>query len=315
MRFLRVTLAVACLAAWACSAVADPNQGQAGPRPQLGTNPNPIIWGGQPAKPQPAPQPPPAKPAPPVTPPAWAYGRYIVGGYAPYVGGACGYDPYTGYQYPYVYPPISGTYYLPPVLSDDIFGPGAAQRFVAPGDQSRPKPNAGIFRDDDANEPKRGAERGTNAQALARAGKFLSYGDARFAKQEYLDANDRYREASRSAPQLADAWFRQGFALVAIGRYDAALAAIRRGLKLDPKWAKSDFTLRDLYGPDPMPKDAHRDELAEAAEANPNDADLLLLLGIHLYFDGQAQRAKTFFDRARELGSADVQLLNAFAPN
>ena len=58
--------------------------------------------------------------------------------------------------------------------------------------------------DDDGLEPKRGAERGTNPQALTRAGKFISYGDARFAKQEYLDANQRYRAASQSAPQLAD---------------------------------------------------------------------------------------------------------------
>ena len=50
--------------------------------------------------------------------------------------------------------------------------------------------------------------------------------------------------------------------------------------------------LKELYGADNMTKNAHRDALAEAAEANPNDADLLFLLGVHLHFDGQADRAR-----------------------
>ena len=63
---------------------------------------------------------------------------------------------------------------------------------------------------------------------------------------------ERYRKASQSAPQLADAWFRQGFALSAMGRYDLAVTAIKRGLKLNPNWAKSDFDLKELYGPDKL---------------------------------------------------------------
>ena len=320
MRNLLRIMAAVFLAAWVCVAVADPNQHQPGSRPPLGNNPNPVIWGGQQPKPaQPAPQPP-ARPADDAHRdhgrPWFGRSYYYFGGYAPYVGGLYGYDPYAGgYSYPY-YPPLYSPY-LPPVYlpAEEVFGPRAAQRFLDADDQSRPKLRANIIQDDEAPEPKRGTERGTNSQAVARAWKFIAFGDARFANQEYSDANQRYRAASRSAPQLAEAWFRQGFAMLAIGRYDLAVAAIRRGLKINPNWAKSDFSLKELYGPDDRFKNAHCNALAEAAEANPNDADLLFLLGVHLHFDGQADRAKKFFDRAKDVAGGDAEHLNAFPAN
>ena len=142
----------------------------------------------------------------------------------------------------------------------------------------------------------------------------IGFGDARFAEREYGDANERYRSASRTAPQLADAWFRQAFALIAMGRYDQAVTAISRGLKINPKWPSSDFELKDIYGPDKADKDAHRDALAEAAESKPNDADLLFLIGVHLYFDGQADRAAKFFGRTKEISGDPPDYLKAFLP-
>ena len=75
-------------------------------------------------------------------------------------------------------------------------------------------------------EPNPADQRATNAQATALGQKFIGYGDAWFAKGKYFDANARYRDAARTAPQLADAYFRQGFALAALGKYDAAVKAI-----------------------------------------------------------------------------------------
>ena len=310
MRYLPLTLAAAFLAAvWINVAVADPNQEQTNPRVPLGNNPHPVIWGGQQSKPaQPAPQPPSGRP------------YYFFGGYSPYIGGAYGCDPYYGgYRYPYAYPLYDS--YLPPLYlpPDELFGPRAAKRFIGVDDQSRLRPNGNIIlspsrdNNDEAVEPKKGAQRGTNAQAVALAWKLIGFGDARFAEQKYSEANQRYRTASGNAPQLADAWFRQGFALAALGRYEQAVGAIKRGLKINPNWAKSDFNLKELYGADEMAKNAHRDALAEAAEAKPNDADLLFLLGVHLHFDGQADRAVKFFQRAKEIAGDDAEHLKAFA--
>ena len=281
-------------------AVADQDQGDIKPHP-IGNNPNQIIWGGQPTKPpQPAAPPPAAKRVDRAD-----YGRPVeiigpafpLGGYSPYVSGLSGWDPYYGYRYPYVLPPYYESTF-PPVYFpwQPPNGPGANVNVI-----QRPVPDD----DGEAAEPKKGAQRGTNAQSVALAQRYIGYGDALFAKQKYVDANQRYRTAANSAPQLADAWFRQGFTFIAQGRFDLALAAIKRGLKLNPNWAKSDFNLKELYGPDEVAKNAHREALAEAAEAKPNDADLLFLLGVHLHFDGQAQRAARFFDRAVEACRAE----------
>jgi len=283
----------------ACLAAAEPCSAQSNSQVPLGTNPNPVIWGGQ----KPNRQGREYRFSPP-------YSSYGYGYYAPGYGGLYGYDPwyYQGYIYPNGY--ASSGMYLPPgtVPPGEVFGPRVAKEFLAGAAPARATPR----RADDPLEAPSGAERGTNAQSLARARNFIGYGDARFAKQEYSDAVDRYRSASRSAPQLADAWFRQGFAFIALGRYESAANSFRRGLKLDPGWVQTKFRLSELYGPDEGAKNAHRDALAQAAENNPNDADLLFLLGVHLYCDGQKERAAPFFERAKELSGSHAEHLRPF---
>ena len=153
---------------------------------------------------------------------------------------------------------------------------------------------------DESAEPTIASERGTGSHATALAWRSIGFGDTHFAAHKYSAAIDRYRTAARTAPQLADAFFRQGFVLLAMGRYDQAAETIKRGLRIDPRWAKSDFTLKKLYGSDDAAKNAHRDALVVAAAARPNDADLQFLLGVHLYFDGQTRRAAESFQRARQ---------------
>ena len=61
-----------------------------------------------------------------------------------------------------------------------------------------------------------------------------------------------------------------------------------------------------------MAKTQHIETLARAVEANPFDADLLLVLGMQLFFDGQADRAAVFFSRAAQLGADEDHLLDDF---
>lgn len=329
MRYLRFVITAALVAAAGIkTAVADPSQDLAHPRLPLGNNPYPVIWGGQPPRP--------ASPA--VPPPAGrpVGGRdhdrlrhdgvqtyYFFGGGTPYVGGPYGYSVYYGgnpalYGWPPYYDSYSYYSYLPPLYlpPDELFGPRAMQRFLGVDGQAGPAPNVILPPRDQSEppEPKKASQRRTNTQSVAQGWRHIHLGDARFAEQKYAEANQRYRTASGSAPQLADAWFRQGLALLALGRYDQAVAAIKRGLKINPNWARSDFNLKELYGADPAAKNAHRDALAEAAEANPNDADPLFLLGVHLHFDGQAARARKFFDRAKELAPDDSEHIRTFTP-
>jgi hypothetical protein len=156
--------------------------------------------------------------------------------------------------------------------------------------------------------------RTSNAEQKAKAGKFLGFGDGNFGKQKYLPAVERYKTAAQMAPDLAEPYFRQGFALVALGQYENAAKAFRRGLKIRSDWTDSPFRLDQIYGGGRLVKIQHLENLAKAVETNPLDANLLLTLGMQLFFDGQRDRAGVFFARAAQLGGNEDRLLNDFLP-
>lgn len=294
MRYMRPLVAVfgiaiVCLGGIAAEAQYRPKR----PKEPLGNNPHPVIWGGQKAKPTPAPSATPsATPSvTPVRPRHRHHGHhrhghahrqhYVVVSYllnspwrrTPYYSGY--------YSYPY--------YYCP--------------RVVAP-------PEA-----DQGESPvvERAAQRATNAESIARSRKFIGYGDALFAKQKYAEANIRYRKASQAAPQLADPRFRQAFALAATGRYAQAVLAIQRGLLLDPQWpTETGFALDVLYLDNEAAKSEQLEALIAASDRQPQDADLMFLVGVHLYFDGQAVRAAPFFHTAAQLFGPNAQHVAAF---
>ncbi len=149
-----------------------------------------------------------------------------------------------------------------------------------------------------------------NAEALARAGRYLSAGDEHFAAQRYRDANARYRSATEAA-DLVEAFFRQGQALVATGTYELAGKAFKRGMKLSDKWPQANFSLTELYGANQVAKGAHMEALAAAAGDAPHDGTLLLLVGLELYFDGQQERSLPFFRKAEALLAGEGLNLNA----
>jgi hypothetical protein len=284
--------------------------------------------GADPQPPGKPPPKPPAKPADagPAKPTASQPGRIVwvyPPGWYPYWGPYPYYPAYAwpgywyGPGYPLYVPYYDGSILLPPVYvpSESIYGPEAVKRFM--GVDRWNYPRAGAFRpgpprDVPAEEKKPAGQRGTNAESIARARRFIGLGDKMFGEGKYADSYERYRMASQAAPGLADAYFRQGWALVASGRYESAAKALKRGLELDPNWPKSDFRLDSLYGANGAEKRAHLDMLATAATQNPQDADLLFLTGVFLHFDGQAERARPFFQRAGQLGGVEAKYLKAF---
>jgi tetratricopeptide (TPR) repeat protein len=290
------------------------------PRQPLGNNPHPVTWT---STKRPAAPPRVTTPAAPShsVPARHDHGhdhwyprdRYV---FVPYY---YGYGDNFGYRYGY---DDDSYYYTYPQFwysTAPGYGPQGMHQFMgwnngaqfAQNDDGVPPParQANL-----ADEPqtKRGADRATNAHSNEIARKFIAYGDALFAQQKYTEANDRYRKAARSAPQLADAWFRQGFALAAVGRCDLASAAVKRGLKLDPSWPKSKFDIAVLFGNNEPVKNASLDALADAVMAKPADADRLFVLGVMLHFNGQADRAAAFFDRAEQVVKYNVGHIEAF---
>ncbi|HEX4150035.1 MAG TPA: tetratricopeptide repeat protein [Pirellulales bacterium] len=146
----------------------------------------------------------------------------------------------------------------------------------------------------------------------SRAALFIRFGDDHFRKQSYNEALQRYKDASKGSPELADPYFRQAFAWAAMSKYDQAAKALHRGLSLDAQWPAGDFQLKQLYGDNRLAKSAHWEAMAKAASGNPPAADLLLLLAVELYCDGQRDRSRAFFQRASALEPGDTSHIQAF---
>jgi len=167
-------------------------------------------------------------------------------------------------------------------------------------------------------------ERGTLAKAKsklrmsdpkskAKAEKLIAVGDEAFGKQKYSSAVEQYKLAARLAPDLAEPCMREGFALVAAKRYVAAVKAFRRGVEIRPDWTDSPLRLDQLYAEGALAKTDQA--LTKALELKPADADLLVAQGMQLYFDGQGDRAGTYFARAAGLGANRDRLLDGFMPS
>jgi hypothetical protein len=99
---------------------------------------------------------------------------------------------------------------------------------------------------------------------------------------------------------------------VAVGQYENAVKAFRRGLQIRSDWTGSPFRLDQIYGDGQIAKTGHLENLAKAIEANPLDSNLLLALGMQLFFDGQRDRAVVFFTRVAQLGGNEDRLLDSF---
>jgi tetratricopeptide (TPR) repeat protein len=326
--------AMAFLVAVSCAtlALAQANRPTAKPRPPTGANPRPVA---PPAvKPKPNP---PAKAAPSHRPSGGANRNNLQGSrwrnsQSPYYS-ANRYDyssPY-GYGYPYgygspygyAYPYNYGTYfyYYPAPLSYPMvmnLGPLGIQPFQDQGanNVAANRPAAAPVppppEDDDQPAPRRGIDRPTNPRANALAWKYIGYGDGLFAKQRYGEAADRYRRAAGAAPLLAEAWFRRALALTATGRYELAVNAVKRGLKLDPKWPKIVFDAADTLWPDAKDKEAYFATLTKFAAEHPANSDVQFLVGLHFHIDGQHDQAKKFFARAQRIAGIDSDHIEAF---
>ena len=94
-------------------------------------------------------------------------------------------------------------------------------------------------------------------------------------------------------------------ALTALGHYTDAVPALRRALQLQPRLVYLPLDIRGEYG---RPTDfaTHLRKLTEAAEQNPNDAGLWLLLGYYQFFCGSRPEAVRSLRRAAQLAPDDA---------
>jgi hypothetical protein len=257
------------------------------------------------------------------------HAQYLV---SPYGYGA---PPFSGYASPYGYPFLydvwpyyldTGTGPLGPFVAPPLyvpaeqlgFGPQAVRRFMGLDPVRPPVINniliapRGDARDDAAHRPQVDNNafiapppprvRESNAEARDRARQFIEFGDAQFAARNLAGAYDRYKKASEAAPDLAEAWFRQGHVLADLRRFDQAAAAFRRGIGLRPDWPAGGFRLPDLYGDNRAARAAMFEAVERALAARPADVNTRYVAAVQLFFDGRLELARTALQRASKLG-------------
>ncbi|MCB9854023.1 MAG: hypothetical protein H6819_13055 [Phycisphaerales bacterium] len=154
-----------------------------------------------------------------------------------------------------------------------------------------------------ADAPKPAAAPGLTREDLNRAtaaGIAIGRGDKAFEQGEYEQARDEYRHAIDVAGDAAGIRIALGLSDYALGSFDEAAHAIRRGVSRSPELAKSDFRLLDVYGR-ADDSNVHRHQLDEFVTNNPENADALFLLGFVQYFSDQREAARTTFGAYRSI--------------
>jgi len=234
----------------------------------------------------------------------------------------CGYG-FSPYGVAYSPRTNSTNYYLPPIYqpAELNYGPGAVKQFMGV-DRNYPLATrsktiepafdaSGRLGDLVDLEPL--TRRPTsNADTRARAARYVAQGDRLFGEQQTYLALMQYRQATKAAGDVADSYFRQGFALLALGKYDEAVDIFKSGLAIDKNYFADDFRLDDVYQDNLIAKNAHIDALAKATLSDADNADLMFLVGAFLHFDGETARSVKFLMKANDLaGGTDSHIQTA----
>ncbi len=132
----------------------------------------------------------------------------------------------------------------------------------------------------------------------------MSDGVAAFRNAEYSQAVRHFIRAAKLNQGDPASRIHAAHAMVAIGRYQEALPALRRAFQLQPKIAYLALDIRRDYGPK-ADFDAHLKALADAAREAEDDPALWLLLGYYQFFSGRESQALASLTKADELAAGD----------
>ncbi len=142
---------------------------------------------------------------------------------------------------------------------------------------------------------------GSSRAGQERSKKFQAEGDHWLREGQNVKAYLRYLEAQREAEDRGEVYFRQAFALVAMGRYSHAVSKLKRGLQIDPQSARTGQSLDAVYGVENVDhKVDYLQRVADWANADVRDPDRLFLMGVLLHFD-EDSRASEFLNAASKL--------------
>ncbi|HEX6984966.1 MAG TPA: tetratricopeptide repeat protein, partial [Planctomycetaceae bacterium] len=151
-------------------------------------------------------------------------------------------------------------------------------------------------------------------EAKLKSLRYQAQGDEAFANQDYAKALDRYKAAASAAKDDGRAYFKAGYAFVALGRFASAIEYFKRGLAVEPALAAIGPTPDELYGDHQLAWTAHLGRVTRWVREDIRDAQRVFLLGLLLHFDGDT-RAREFLEKAWQLsGGTEAAVVTLLSP-
>jgi tetratricopeptide (TPR) repeat protein len=214
----------------------------------------------------------------------------------PYAGWGYNYGTSVGFQQGYYQGAVDRENQL---LREELL----RQQWQMEQDRLRNNQAIGDAKDNNLPVPPRAVQRERVERNRAEAS--LKSGMRHFQRGAYTQAAQKFEQA-RNLPN-ASAMFLAGQAYIAAGQFDRAVDAIKEGLDQNPGWPTAEVDLRALYpnGDDLL---AQMGTLAKRLKEQPNNADLMFLLGFELFGAGERDKARAILDQAARLSADDRHL-------
>ena len=133
--------------------------------------------------------------------------------------------------------------------------------------------------------------------------RYQSQGDTAFRKEDYVTAEESYRDAIQRAPDRRSPWIRMALLQIAIKNFPAAAQNLKTALSITDDRARAWVSADELYGQQTAERArSHGSELWNWLAERPLSADRLLLAGAFQKFRGFDAAADELFELAHYEG-------------
>jgi len=144
-----------------------------------------------------------------------------------------------------------------------------------------------------------------------RAGQRVTVGDRLLRAGNVKKAEERYQQASRTAPDLAAPRVRLAQIAFVRGNYTDAALRLREAETAQPGWIITAPDLQSIYG-EPTEFARHIAKLETYIQSHPDDRDAWLVLGAEWFLTGRTAKAADVFQRLNDPRRKSDIALSAF---
>jgi len=132
-----------------------------------------------------------------------------------------------------------------------------------------------------------------------RAGQLITIGDRLFRAGNLKKAEERYQQATRTAPDLASPRVRLAQVALARGNYTDAAIRLREAETAEPGWIITAPDIQSIYG-EPAEFSRSLARLESHLQVHPDDRDAWLVLGAQWFLTGRTAKAADVFKRLND---------------